>query len=248
MTRHSAQVKTKAFTLVELAVVVVMIGILASLLLSALSRTKARAKRLVCVNNLRQVGLAVRMYADTHQDTLPLTNSASIFYVCLVGFPNVNIGTNGLPIVAVPPEWTILLCPTDRFALGTERPWERASWMIPGWWKDMPTYRFNGGNSESADYGGPSSPAGSRPGIAGKRLGAILEPARTVLLAENTAFGGSSSLHDPPKARGEYNNMRNMVGFVDGHVSYIKIYHNNSPEPSCAYDPIPGYDYKWSGQ
>ena len=60
--------KNRAFTLIELLVV---IGILAALLLPALSRAKATAKRIHCVGNVKQLSLAAHFYADDHQDWLP---------------------------------------------------------------------------------------------------------------------------------------------------------------------------------
>jgi prepilin-type N-terminal cleavage/methylation domain-containing protein/prepilin-type processing-associated H-X9-DG protein len=63
--------KAAGFTLVELLVVIAIIAILAALLLPALSAAKARALRITCVNNLRQICLGVQMYADDHEDTLP---------------------------------------------------------------------------------------------------------------------------------------------------------------------------------
>ncbi|MGA2854823.1 MAG: prepilin-type N-terminal cleavage/methylation domain-containing protein, partial [Verrucomicrobiota bacterium] len=59
------------FTLVELLVVIAIIAILAALLLAVLSSAKAKAQRMVCVGNLRQINLGVRMYSDDSHDASP---------------------------------------------------------------------------------------------------------------------------------------------------------------------------------
>ena len=69
----NARKKIGAFTLIELLVVIAIIAILAALLLPALARAKAKAQRINCTNNLKQVGLAFRTFAIDNDGNMPQT-------------------------------------------------------------------------------------------------------------------------------------------------------------------------------
>jgi len=236
-------------------VVIAIITILAALLLPALSTAKKRARRTVCINNLRQINLGVRLYSEDTGDATPSPGTAAastdmmLLYSGYKALMKHYVGLEG----ASSPQDKLFTCPADAFF--------PSFFLTNGQWplhfvhlsfhdqpfSDFSSYVFNGGNNitQTNQNNAMIIP---RPGLTGVKLSVVKHPSRTALVSEGSA-PCPWSWHEPSGSV-RFNDARNVVSFVDGHVSYIKIYwdsaFNGGHSQAFMYDPPANYDYQWS--
>ena len=231
--------KRRAFTLLELLATIAIIGILAALLLPVLGKARAAARRTTCINNVREISSAILMYAADHSDSFrAATNDFHIYFTYRDSIQSylarAGVNTND----------PIFVCPADNFDC-TRPAVEQVFWPqavtgrglhhLPQ--TDFSSYGLNGEAPQSPDA---AENGGVR--VTGKPFSAVRQPSRLVLECEFSSTLGLSA-HEPRESQ-QFNNAKNVIGFVDGHVSFIPIYWNGAGLPG-SYNPPAGYDYLW---
>jgi len=226
--------KVRAFTLVELLVVIAVLGILAALLLPALSLVKRKAGQSMCLNNQKQLGMGVLMYLDEHNTTFPgwasqhagFNPSDWIYWRTNLAYPQVEKSPIATTLANVTRK--LFRCPLDRD--DSQRLQEAASDPDSGpylYSYSMTSYNLDG------ELNPGMTTIFKRNRLYPFRQPSIQTPASKIMLAEEVASAcqdnptrtkvindgrWSPAENDPLTARHEG---KAVVGFADGHAQAV---------------------------
>jgi prepilin-type N-terminal cleavage/methylation domain-containing protein/prepilin-type processing-associated H-X9-DG protein len=159
-TSHAFQ---RAFTLIELLVVIAIIAILAALLLPALTRAKAASHKSACLNNLRQMGMSLLMYANENKDIIPRANNPFWYTILTANLSGPN--ASALEYTKI----KIFMCPAYPNKSNL------VAYVVNGWYFTSPKDAMG---TEWDPFENPTVPRFSK-------LTNIQRPAETVYLADN---------------------------------------------------------------
>ncbi len=211
----------KGFTLIELLVVIAIIAILAAILFPVFARAREKARQASCLNNVKELALAVQMYAQDYDETLPFSRHQTA------------LGWTPWTMILEPyiKNWQLILCPS-----GTQR-WASHSTRY---------HACSDGWGNWTDYGANVNIMGSS--VPSAALAEIQYPSETVVMGDSdctrdTADGWTYSyawyISDVHRAYSfvpaRHNEGANFA-FCDGHAKWNKV----QRDPNSTYvGPIP---------
>jgi prepilin-type N-terminal cleavage/methylation domain-containing protein len=260
------------FTLIELLVVIAIIGILASMLLPSLSRGKERARMTQCINNLRQMGISMKLYVDDQRGKFPLSYAIEPD-TQLLKEARPTLGGNDpapeqlscFPTAKARPLYPymrpseVYRCPVDKgqrlYFCKCTSPLKPTDWEALGC-----SYHYNAGLLTYLAGGGfKEQPEDEREGLAGKDEGWAIFPERYILLHEPPArlypyrclpftpawyqWHYLGGPSDIEDPQTARQQFISPIAFVDGHAAQHNFSKALSTDPYFPYEPTK--DWIW---